>query len=96
MGARKAFQENADLTERQLWLKRPFTGIDGLPAEGQAWVDQDTLTATAVAGTTTRLAVQMIAKALGGGAPPPERTVIEATSYPAIEHLAGIGARLKK
>ena len=42
MGARKAFQEHADLTERQLWLKHPFTGIDGLPTEGQAWVDQGT------------------------------------------------------
>jgi ribose transport system substrate-binding protein len=93
MGARKAFQEHADLTERQLWLKRPFTGIDGLPTEGQAWVDQGTLTATVVAGTTTRLAVQMIAKALGGGAQPPERTVIEAKSYPALENLAAIGEK---
>jgi ribose transport system substrate-binding protein len=93
MGAREAFQEHADLTERQLWLKRPFTGIDGLPTEGQAWVDQGTLTATVVAGTTTRLAVQMIAKALGGGAQPPERTVIEAKSYPALENLAAIGEK---
>ena len=96
IGARKAFQDHLDSAERELWMKKPFTGIDGLPTEGQAWVDQGTLTATVVAGTTTRVAVQMVARALGGGTPPPERSVIEAKSYPSLEKLAEIGAKLCK
>jgi ABC-type sugar transport system substrate-binding protein len=96
MGARKAFQDHLDSAERDLWLKRPFTGIDGLPTEGQAWVNQGTLTATVMAGTTTKVAVHMVVRALAGGASPPERTVIEAKSYPLLERLAEIGARLRK
>ncbi len=88
MGARKAFQELADPDEREKWLALPFTGIDGLPQEGQAWVDQGSLTATVVAGTTTRQAMQMAAKALRSGTQPVDRTVIEASSYPSLEKLA--------
>ena len=94
MGARKAFQELGDLAERTLWLKRPFTGIDGIPTEGQAWVDEGKLGATVVAGTTTGAAVQLVVNALGG-AQTPERTVIAAKSYPSLEKLAAIGAQLK-
>ena len=96
MGARKAFQQAAESSERELWLKRPFTGIDGLPTEGQAWVDQGILSATVAAGTTTRVAVQMVAKALAGDGMPAERTVLEAKSYPSLEKLAELGARLRK
>ena len=94
MGARKAFQDHLESAERELWLKKPFTGIDGLPSEGQAWVDQGTLTATVEAGTTTRVAVQMVVRALSGGTPPPERTVIEAKSYPSLEKLSEIETKL--
>jgi ribose transport system substrate-binding protein len=92
MGARKAFQELADPAEREKWLALRFTGIDGLPQEGQAWVDQGYLTATVVAGTTTRLALQMAAKALQSGTQPVERTVIEATSYPPLDRLRVMGS----
>ncbi|MGH9677700.1 MAG: sugar ABC transporter substrate-binding protein, partial [Candidatus Acidiferrum sp.] len=37
MGARKAFQELPNESERELWLKLPFTGCDGLPRTGQSW-----------------------------------------------------------
>jgi len=93
MGARKAFQELADPVERNQWLQLPFTGIDGLPQEGQAWVDQASLTATVIAGTTTRLALQMAATALQTGTQPTDRTVIEATSYPSLEKLTIVGSR---
>ncbi len=91
MGARKAFQELLDSAERDKWLSLPFTGIDGLPREGRAWVDQGSLTATVVSGITTRVAMQMAAKALQSGTQPPERTLIEANSYPPLEKLAIIG-----
>ena len=38
MGARKAFQEISNEAERSRWLSLPFTGCDGQPATGQAWV----------------------------------------------------------
>lgn len=96
MGARRAFQELANPAERGQWLQLPFTGIDGLPLEGQAWVDQGSLTATVMAGTTTRLALHLVAQALRSGSQPPERTVIEATSYPSVEKLAMLGRKPAK
>jgi ribose transport system substrate-binding protein len=91
IGARKAFQELLNTSERDAWLERPFTGIDGLPSEGQAWVDQKLLTATVIAGTTTRKAIELLATALETGYPPHERTVIEAKSYPTLEQLEKLG-----
>src|SRR6266705_3110960 len=38
VGARKAFEELANESERERWLKLPFTGCDGLPKTGQSWV----------------------------------------------------------
>src|SRR5581483_5414982 len=93
MGARRAFQHDVEPAERDKWLLLPFTGIDGLPSQGQAWVDQGLLTATVVAGVTTRVALHLAANALARAAQPPERTVIEAASYPSLEILSEIGAR---
>lgn len=96
IGARKALTESGEAAERNQWLTHPFTGIDGLPDEGQAWVDRGTLTATVVAGTTTRMAMEMVCRALEGGVHLPERTVIEARSYPSLDKLAQIGAQRTK
>lgn len=96
MGARKAFDEHHDPAEREEWLRHPFTGIDGLAEQGQTWVDQGLLRATVVAGITTRMALELVTSALRGGAEPPERTVIEAQSYPSLETLEEIGLHSKK
>ncbi len=93
MGARKAFQERTSAAEREKWLGLPFTGVDGLPSEGQAWVDQGSMTATVVSGTTTGLAIRMAVKALESGVQPPERTLIELSSYPSLDRLTVIGGR---
>ena len=95
MGARKAFGQHHDPSERDEWLRLPFTGIDGLAVQGQTWVDQGLLTATVIAGITTRIAVELVDSALKGGEPP-ERTVIEAQSYPPLERLEEIGKRSKQ
>src|SRR6266536_2344784 len=95
MGARKAFAEHPDSAERDRWLALPFTGIDGLPAEGQAWVDQNLLTATVVSGTTTGHAIEMTVKALSSGTQPPLRTLIELKSYPTLERLTVVGGLQK-
>src|SRR5262249_40819525 len=46
IGARKAFEEISDQREQQRWLGLPFTGCDGQPATGQAWVRNGMLAAT--------------------------------------------------
>src|SRR5271168_3443967 len=38
IGARKAFQEVPNEADRERWMRLPFTGCDGLPKTGQAWV----------------------------------------------------------
>jgi ribose transport system substrate-binding protein len=91
IGARKAFTEITDRAERDRWLALPFTGIDGLPNEGQKWVDEGLLAATVVAGVTTGFAVEMVLKALSTGVQPPLRTLIESGSYPSLERLTVIG-----
>jgi len=88
MGARRAFQEHPETGQRDRWLRLPFTGIDGLPLEGRAWVDQGLMTATVISGTTTPTAIAMVMKALESGIQPPERTLIELKSYPSLEKLS--------
>jgi ribose transport system substrate-binding protein len=87
MGARKAFQEHTELAERDRWSHVPFTGVDGLPNEGQAWVNRGILAATVVTPTTTERGIEILARAIDQGSQPPERTLIELKSYPSIEDL---------
>jgi ribose transport system substrate-binding protein len=86
-GARKAFRE-LDSAERDRWLALPITGVDGLPDEGQVWVNHGELTATVVALTTTAVAVEMVVKALQTGVQPSPVTLVELKSYPPLEKLA--------
>jgi ABC-type sugar transport system substrate-binding protein len=89
MGARKAVEALPDPRQRELWLKVPFTGVDGVPATGQAWVQQRLLAATVVTSALTGVALEMLAKAIGSGTQIPERTLMNPVSYPAIEALRG-------
>jgi ribose transport system substrate-binding protein len=91
MGARKAFREVASSEDRNRWLALPLTGVDGLPNEGQAWVNQGELAATVVAPITTRVAVGLVVEALRTGKQPPEITVLELKSHPSLEVLAEKG-----
>jgi ribose transport system substrate-binding protein len=94
MGARKAFQEAADSRVRDRLQNLLFTGCDGMPKTGQAWVRSGLLAATVVVPPNAGTAVEMLAKAAAGSVQPPERTFIEVRSFPPIEQLAG--ARGKK
>ena len=87
MGARKAFQEIASAEDRAKWLSLPFTGVDGLPKEGQAWVNRGELTATVVAPITTHVAVGLMIEALRSGKQPDEITLLELKSYPGLDKL---------
>jgi ribose transport system substrate-binding protein len=88
MGARKAFQEISDMEQRDRWLSLPFTGCDGMPKTGQAWVRNGLLAGTVIVPANAGLALEMLAKAIQGGTMPPERTFTEARSYPSIEEMA--------
>jgi ribose transport system substrate-binding protein len=88
IGAKKAFQDLADLNLRSRWLKVPFLGIDGVRKTGQAWVSQGLLAATIIVPTNTGKAIEMLTQALVTGTLPGAKTLTVAKSFPAIEELA--------
>jgi ribose transport system substrate-binding protein len=88
MGARKAFQDHTTGTVRDRWLKLPFTGCDGLPKTGQAWVQNNVLAATVIIPPNTGQAIETLVQVLRGGPMPPERSLTVPSSYPPIEFLA--------
>jgi inositol transport system substrate-binding protein len=81
-GARAAIRAS-----RSDWSALPFTGCDGLPEGGRRMVASGELTATLIKPTTTGPAVELVARALGGQAAPPE-VVLHAVSHPPLETLA--------
>ena len=85
MGARKAFEECADLREQL--EKMPFLGCDGLPTTGQEWVRQKLLAATIFIPPNADLAIEMMVQSIASGTLPPERTFTAAKSFPAMEAL---------
>jgi ribose transport system substrate-binding protein len=91
-GARKAFTEIAE-SERERWLKIPFTGCDGLPKTGQAWVRNGLLTATIYIRPNTDLALEMLTAAIRNGSQPPERKLTVPESVPSLAELAAQTAR---
>jgi ABC-type sugar transport system substrate-binding protein len=91
-GARKAFAEIAE-GERERWLKIPFTGCDGLPKTGQAWVRNGLLAATIFIRPNTDLALEMLTEAIRSGSQPPERKLTVSESVPAFEELAARAAK---
>lgn len=90
LGARKAFQEQTSTTERERWLSLPYTGCDGLPQTGQAWVRSGLLSATVVNPPNTGMALDMLVRAVQTGAQPPERTFVMPESFPALEELGRV------
>ncbi len=90
MGARKAFSEIQG-PERERWMKIPFTGCDGMPTTGQAWVRSGVLAATIYIRPNADLALEMLTEAVRAGAVPPERKLTTAESMPALAELAKLG-----
>ncbi|MGA8213322.1 MAG: sugar ABC transporter substrate-binding protein [Candidatus Sulfotelmatobacter sp.] len=87
MGARKVFQEFSNEGERSRWLKAMFTGCDGLPSTGQAWVREKWLTATIHIPALTGQAMETVAKAIQYGTQPPEHSMTASFSIPPLESL---------
>ncbi|HEY7099854.1 MAG TPA: sugar ABC transporter substrate-binding protein [Terriglobales bacterium] len=88
MGAHKAFQEIPIEAERSRWLSLPFTGCDGQPGTGQAWLRDKWLTATVYIPPLTGQAMQILAKAIQDGGQPPEHSLTKSFSIPPLESLA--------
>jgi ABC-type sugar transport system substrate-binding protein len=87
IGARNAFQEIESEVERDRWLRLPFTGCDGLPKTGQAWVKSGTLAATIFVPPNAGQAVEMLVAAIQQNKPVPERALIDPVSIPALADL---------
>jgi ribose transport system substrate-binding protein len=87
VGARKAFQELGNSPERDRWLRLPFTGCDGLPKTGQAWVRSGLLTATVLAPPNTGQAMEMIFQALNKNREQPEIALTAPSSIPPLADL---------
>jgi ribose transport system substrate-binding protein len=87
MGARKAFSSIANATERDKWLRLPFTGCDGVPKTGQTWVRTGSLKATVVIPPSAGRGVSMMMQAVQVGTRPPERSVVTPESFPPLEQL---------
>lgn len=87
IGARLAFQELANESERERWLGLPFIGCDGLPKTGQAWVKDGKLAATIFVPPNAGQAIEMLVAAIQQRKPVPERALIEPISIPALADL---------
>ena len=87
IGARKAFEELPNPAEKERWLKLPFTGCDGLPKTGEAWVRSGLLAATVFVPPNTGQAIEMLFQAIQNGKKPPERAVTVPVSIPALDQL---------
>src|SRR5229473_5235137 len=86
-GARRAFREITE-GDRERWLKIPFTGCDGMPKTGQAWLRSGVLAATIYIPPNTDVALETLAGAIRTNSQPPERQLTVAKSLPSLEELA--------
>ena len=91
MGARKAVEALPAGPQRDQWLAIPYTGVDGVPATGQAWVQKQLLAATIITPPLAGFAIELLARAVLGGQSIPERTLVQPTSYPPVDQLRPIG-----
>ena len=87
MGARKAFQETPD-EEHGRWSSLLFTGCDGLPNTGQAWVRKGLLAATICIPPIAGQAIESLAEAIQNGTKPPEYSATVSFSIPPLDALS--------
>ncbi|GAC1702917.1 MAG: hypothetical protein NVS9B4_09450 [Candidatus Acidiferrum sp.] len=87
MGARKAVREKIAGDQAEKWEKVLYTGVDGLPKTGQAWVSSGVLAATVVTPPNTVTALNLLVQAARDRTRPPERTLVQPISFPEIDQL---------
>jgi len=86
LGARKALQNIDNREQRERWLAVPFIGI-GISSQVKPLVDGHVLAAAVITSVTMELALTILVRAIETQVQPPERTVVEASSYPELEKL---------
>ena len=87
IGARKALQTVSDLDQQKRWLDLPFLGI-GVANQLKPLVESHVLTAAVITSVTMEIALRLLTRALDSQSVPPERTVVETSSFPELEKLA--------
>jgi ribose transport system substrate-binding protein len=87
LGAKQALDGVDDPDQRNKWLEVPFIGI-GIANQVKPLVDQRILRAAVITSVTMELALRMLVRAIETHAQPPERTVVEASSFPDLRQLA--------
>ena len=87
VGARKSFEDVANLAEREQWLRIPYAGVDGLPKTGQSWVRAGTLRATVIVPPNAGQAITMIVDATKTGSGVPLHSYTIPSSFPELEKL---------
>ena len=88
LGARKAFRSIDNPEQREKWLRLPFIGI-GIPGQVKLLVDGGVLAATVITSVTMELALRLLVRAIETQVQPPERSLVEALSYPDLDKLTG-------
>jgi ribose transport system substrate-binding protein len=87
VGARIAFEELTNESEKERWLKLPYTGCDGLPKTGQAWVRRGVLAATVFVPPNAGQAIEMLFHAIQSKRQVPERVLTVPVSIPALSEM---------
>jgi len=87
VGARKALLSTESPEQQKKWLETPFLGI-GIASQVKPLVNGRILTAAVVTSVTMDIAIRTLVKAFETQAQPPERTVVEASSFPDLDKLA--------
>ncbi len=87
VGARRAFEELTNDSEKERWLSLPYTGCDGLPKTGQSWVRSGLLAATVFVPPNAGEAIEMLFNAFQSKKQIPERVLTVPVSIPALSDL---------
>jgi ribose transport system substrate-binding protein len=87
LGARKAFQSIHNQEQQKRWLALPFIGI-GIASQVKPLVNERVLAAAVVTSVTMELALETFVRAVETRVQPPERSVVETSSFPDLAELA--------
>jgi len=86
LGARKAFEDINNPEQKKRWLELPYMAV-GISSQVKPLVDGHVLAASVITSVTTELALRLLVRAIESEVQPPERSIVEMSSYPALEKL---------
>jgi ribose transport system substrate-binding protein len=87
VGARKASHNIDNPEQKKKWLEVPFIGI-GISNHVKHLVDAHVLTAAVITSVTMGLALRILVRAIETQVQPPERSIVETSSFPDLGKLA--------